>query len=507
MSNVTILLIDDVHLEHRTDEIKQDFANTLSSKISSVKNNNHTPILLCAGDINERTQGIEWLKQFDCDIVYICGNHEFWGGDYYEVIRDIKAKNKEAGYEHIHFLHNETVILHNFRFIGGPLWTNFLADLPWIGKNKILENYFSMADFKKITAKEFYDNPNNVQALQKVLELNDAPESRIKDTIEGKMFNPLVQLSEYQATESFIEKELNIPFSGQTVVLTHHLPIIDIWGENLKFNKDTLSAKFINNPDAFKNKDEIENKESSSRKVLMTGFYVNDLKAKFFYKNNSPELWVHGHYHQEVQGYIGKTQIASCPIGHFKPGLSQTLNIKEIPMTAEGSKKLVSKYLALQIKKVNFEGTTIALINNLQNIIKSSYVMYNAGLASTIDLEPLISGLHNQIKLSLDEHSKKIARELSLYIEHSGKVTKPNYLEEYYLAEKVSGLNKWILKNEQQTYPVLKDFIFNANSFSDGKKEDNHYTDWLASLFKLEEDIKKYKETLLLFTESLIDEN
>lgn len=503
MSNVTILLIDDVHLEHRKKEMQEDFANTLKNKISNVKANNFTPILVCAGDIHERTQGIEWLKQFECEIVYICGNHEFWGGDYFEVIKDIKLKNQEKGFEHIHFLHNEVVIIHGIRFIGGPLWTNFLADLPWIGKNKILENYHSMADFKKITAKDFYKNKNNVQSLIKVLELNGASQSRIKETIQGEMYNPLVQLSEHQATENFIDKELKNSFKGQTVVVTHHLPIIDVWANNLKFTKDTLSAKFINNPNSFKDQNDLEDKESLTRKVLMTGFYVNDLKYKFFNKENSPDLWVHGHYHKEVQSYIGKTHIASCPIGHFKDGLSQTLKIKEIIMTTEGSKKLVTSYLIKKIRKIDFEENILSLVNNLQNIIQSSYVMYNAGLATPQDLENLIYGLQREIQKKLVELSQLIAKELSIYIEHSGKVIKNNYLEDYYLAEKVSGLHKWTVSNNYQHFPILHEIQINEHSFKNEKHDNNHYTEWLYNLQKLQKDIINYQETLLSFVESL----
>ena len=128
MDESTILLIDDVHLEHRDLIMQESFADYLKSKIQIVKNELKNPILVCAGDIDEGIKGIEWLKQFECDIVYVCGNHEFWNNDYYEVIKSLEDISKQSEYAHIRFLHNKAVYIEGIRFIGGTLWTDFLKD-------------------------------------------------------------------------------------------------------------------------------------------------------------------------------------------------------------------------------------------------------------------------------------------------------------------------------------------------------------------------------------------
>lgn len=503
MNDVVVLLIDDVHLEHRNSDMQNDFATTLKNKIANIKNDGFIPILVCAGDINERTQGIEWLQQFDCEIVYVCGNHEFWGGDYNTVIKDIKLINTQPGYSHIHFLYNETVILHNTRFIGGPLWTNFLNDLPWVASNKVIESFHSMADFKKITAFDFYDNPDNITQLSTFMKTHGASSSKVKEMVDKKMFNPLMQLWEFEKTRSFIEQELKTVFSGKTVVVTHHLPVLDIWSSNLNMKEDLASGKSINNPISVKNSEESDKKESFSKKLLMTGFYANNLKDMFFEKTTSPDLWVHGHYHKEVHGYIGMTQISSSPIGHFKNGDNKEFKIKEIFMTSKGSSSLVKKYLTKSFNKISVEKSIVPSVEKLEHIIQSSYIMYHAGLATPEDFDSLISGLHQDIVKKIQELSRNIALVLSSYIEHTGIVQKKNYQEDYYLTARTSGLHQWIIDNKRQDLPALEKFIVNANSFSDGKQFDNHYTDWLSSLYVLKKQLIDYQNTLNDFGNSL----
>ena len=159
-NNCKIILMDDVHLEGRPPEMCQEFASKITKKISEVKSQGLIPIVICAGDIGEGLNGIEWAKQFDCEIVYICGNHEFWGQDYFEEIQNIKQKVSQPGYTHINFLHNEKKIIHNIRFVGSTLWTDLGQNYQWNTKNYVVRFHAAMGDFKRISASKWYTEKN-----------------------------------------------------------------------------------------------------------------------------------------------------------------------------------------------------------------------------------------------------------------------------------------------------------------------------------------------------------
>lgn len=116
--------MDDIHLEGRTPEMHSDFSKSIQNKIETIKKNGDHPIVLCAGDIGENIQGVIWASQFECDVIYVCGNHEFWDGDLYEVPNNIKEFIKDKEINNIHFLNNESIVINGVRFIGSTLWTS-----------------------------------------------------------------------------------------------------------------------------------------------------------------------------------------------------------------------------------------------------------------------------------------------------------------------------------------------------------------------------------------------
>jgi len=95
MNKTVLILIDDVHLEGRPQEMKDEFQLKISERINFIKKLNKIPILIAAGDIGEGTMGVEWLKNFDCDVVYVTGNHEYWLHDVMEVDSSIEAYTKD----------------------------------------------------------------------------------------------------------------------------------------------------------------------------------------------------------------------------------------------------------------------------------------------------------------------------------------------------------------------------------------------------------------------------
>jgi len=104
-------------------------------------------ILIVAGDLAEGTRGFDWLTyqtEFS-DVVFVPGNHEYYGHDIDEVdkkYRDFAAKNSR-----IHFLQQDTVELFGLKIAGCTLWTDMNGMSGW--ERRQVEK--SMSDFHCIT--------------------------------------------------------------------------------------------------------------------------------------------------------------------------------------------------------------------------------------------------------------------------------------------------------------------------------------------------------------------
>jgi predicted phosphodiesterase len=85
---------------------------------------NKADLIIIAGDLDVRTRGIEWLLNTitSIPIIYILGNHEYYGGSYPATL--LKIKQKALG-TNVHVLENECVDIDGIRFHGATMWTDF----------------------------------------------------------------------------------------------------------------------------------------------------------------------------------------------------------------------------------------------------------------------------------------------------------------------------------------------------------------------------------------------
>ena len=117
-----IRLLSDLHTEFR-----------LPFKTASFAEYHDEDVLVLAGDIaSGSTNTISVIKSFldqgFPQIVYVAGNHEYYGGDYAEF--NAKMGNKCLEFDNVHFLNPGSVVIDNVLFTGGTLWTNF-AENPF----------------------------------------------------------------------------------------------------------------------------------------------------------------------------------------------------------------------------------------------------------------------------------------------------------------------------------------------------------------------------------------
>jgi Icc-related predicted phosphoesterase len=217
---------------------------------------NNADIIVAAGDIGVYKQGIDWLKSLNRPVVYVAGNHEFYGHEYRDTIELIREQCLGT---QVQFLNNNRFIFQGVRFLGCTMW----ADLFVEGEEKAAALGESLNDFKRIHFSE-----------------------RSFDTQD---FSQL-----HQASKRWLESELAKPFSGQTVVVTHHAPSLWSWND--------------------------------SPNVLKKLAYCNDLKPLLHEYDIA--AWFHGHVHSSVDYRIAGARILCNPRGYVgkKPVPSFDLN-------------------------------------------------------------------------------------------------------------------------------------------------------------------------------------
>ncbi len=150
-------------------------------------------IIIAAGDIGVFDQGVEWLKEINKPIIYVAGNHEFYGYEYKKVLNTLR---RECAGTQIQFLEKDQFIFQGVRFLGCTLW----ADLFVEGDEKAEALGKTLNDFRKV---RFGDEP----------------------------FNPKQFSALHQDSKAWLQSQLAQPYRGKTVVVTHHAPTEWSWIE------------------------------------------------------------------------------------------------------------------------------------------------------------------------------------------------------------------------------------------------------------------------------------
>jgi hypothetical protein len=146
-------------------------------------------LLVLAGDIHTGTQAVAAFADWPVPILYLAGNHEFYGKDWAQTRADIRSACVGT---HITFLDNDAIELKGVRFLGCTLWTDF--HLPGFTR------------FENMCAVQQGLNDYHVIHTQ------HGP-LRAEDT-----------LRDHENSRRWLESELAKPYAGKTVVITHHGP-------------------------------------------------------------------------------------------------------------------------------------------------------------------------------------------------------------------------------------------------------------------------------------------
>lgn len=229
-------------------------------------------VTVLAGDIGVGLEGIQWALSIDRPVIYVFGNHEFYGQ---RPMHDLwrKAREKVAN-THVHLLENDAVLLDDpknvgepVRFVGATLWTDFCI----LGADRQAECMQhaerGMSDYQKIYVSR------RGPAI---------PEPGFTTRHQGDRLTPRKTLSLHNESRDYLARELErSPDRAKTVVVTHHAPMAR-----------SLLCKTAHSPG-----------DAAYASAL------DDLVAK-------PDLWIHGHTHVAADYRIGAGRVVSNPRGY-----------------------------------------------------------------------------------------------------------------------------------------------------------------------------------------------
>jgi predicted phosphodiesterase len=156
---------------------------------------------------------------------------------------------KDTAMPHVHVLENEVLILNHTRFLVTTAWTDYSSTGDVVPAKRAA--WESMNDFVVIRADESFRrlSPNDLIAKSK-------------------------------AAYAWLTEELEKPFDGKTVVVTHHAPALDHMGDELP--DDLIPA------------------------------YANDWPELL----SKADLWVYGHTHVAADFLKNGCRVVSNPRGY-----------------------------------------------------------------------------------------------------------------------------------------------------------------------------------------------
>ncbi len=262
---IKIHLLSDVHTE---------FADIIHTAPSE------TDVVVLAGDIGNGVGGLNWAKKTfpDKPVVYVAGNHEYYLGD----IGDVDILRERAAETGILFLERDAAIIGGVRFLGCTLW----SDIQRWSKDKVECAKQLMNDYCYIRAKQWWGSEQNRHMAAKYAR------EEIELLNEQEMFEPVVSYLLHNQSIFWLTQQLRQPFSGKTVIVTHHAPSY----------KSTVN-------------------EMSKKRQTLKHSYASDLETIISEFTNTIDLWVHGHIHYAVNYTIQGVPVRSNPRGYpvFNP--------------------------------------------------------------------------------------------------------------------------------------------------------------------------------------------
>ncbi|MGF6093068.1 metallophosphoesterase family protein [Pseudomonas sp. 18173] len=217
-------------------------------------------IVVLAGDIARPAKAIEWARACPVPLVYVAGNHEFYGSDLVSTHEQLKSLAQGT---QIHVLERSEYVHDGVRFLGCTLWSDHrLLDSPEDRAQGIDLATQLIRDFSHIRiAPDFPD-----------------------------LFTPAISQLVFLQSVAWLEDCFTRDSSMPTVVVSHFAP-----------TRLSIAPAFAGSP--------------------INSSFVSDLEARI--KDWQPALWLHGHTHGSFDYRVGDTRVVCNPRGYARNGINE----------------------------------------------------------------------------------------------------------------------------------------------------------------------------------------
>lgn len=219
-------------------------------------------VTILAGDIGRPAQAIEWARTLPRPVVYVPGNHEFYGATLAGTLSELR---RLAAGTNVHLLERGSVVIQGTRFVGTTLWTDF----------------------------KFYDKTGRHEAVieESLRYVRDFTRIRVGDPAQPwsdlPFFTPDDSAALCRENVAWLARTVAVPHDGPTVIVTHHAP-----------TPQSIHARFA---------DSIVNPAFISDFTDVVG-------------SSDAALWIHGHTHDSFDYRVAHTRVICNPRGYCFEG-------------------------------------------------------------------------------------------------------------------------------------------------------------------------------------------
>jgi len=221
---------------------------------------NDADAVVVAGDVARPNEAVAWARALKKPVLYVAGNHEFYGGSIASTIAELK---RLCAGSNVRVLDNDEVIFEGVRFLGATLWTDFRL---------------------------FGDSEMRTMAIAQALELiRDFSRIRAGEA-DQRLFAPADSAALFDAHAAWLDRRLSEPHAGPTVVVTHHAP-----------SPRSIHPRFADSP--------------------LNACFVSD--AERLIDGGRVRLWIHGHIHDSFDYVLNGTRVVCNPRGYAKNGVNE----------------------------------------------------------------------------------------------------------------------------------------------------------------------------------------
>lgn len=217
-------------------------------------------LVVVAGDVARPHDAIAWLTAIPARVLYVAGNHEFYGGSIDATRAELK---RLAQGTNVAVLDDDEIVIEGVRFVGNTLWTDFRLFGEGPKRDRaVAEATRFVRDFSRIRASEAGD----------------------------RLFTADDSAALFDRHAAWLRERLGDAHPGPTVVITHHAP-----------SPASIHPRFADS--------------------LVNVAFASDLTDLI--DGARVRLWIHGHMHDGFDYMENGTRVVCNPRGYAKGGIPE----------------------------------------------------------------------------------------------------------------------------------------------------------------------------------------